>query len=123
MLPIWSKVHLEDLLVICQSTSTPWNLTCKNVVSKFRSVSRTTAIFSALRPIPGQLLNSKLPEVGFDTYLDSPFLAFRLGCPDFTYPPANATPKSGASRSLFYPEEAINGSHPRFKSVLDFGII
>nr|CDS33987.1 glutamate cysteine ligase catalytic subunit [Hymenolepis microstoma] len=39
----------------------------------------------------------------------------RLGCPEFTFPPAKPTPLEGASHSLFYPEVAINGSLPRFK--------
>ncbi|KAL5112948.1 Glutamate--cysteine ligase catalytic subunit [Taenia crassiceps] len=39
----------------------------------------------------------------------------RLGCPDFTFPPARPTPTKGSSRSLFYPEEAINDSIPRFR--------
>ncbi|VDM33799.1 unnamed protein product [Hydatigera taeniaeformis] len=38
----------------------------------------------------------------------------RLGCPDFTFPPARPTPTKGASQSLFYPDEAINDSIPRF---------
>ncbi|XP_042213993.1 glutamate--cysteine ligase catalytic subunit-like isoform X1 [Homarus americanus] len=41
----------------------------------------------------------------------------RLGCPDFTYPPSRPDPNSGASRSLFFPEEAITQSHPRFKTL------
>ncbi|BHF59990.1 hypothetical protein SprV_0100295100 [Sparganum proliferum] len=41
----------------------------------------------------------------------------RLGCPNFTYPPAQSTPDTGASRSLFYPENAIFGAHPRFKTL------
>ncbi|XP_051159264.1 glutamate--cysteine ligase catalytic subunit [Leptopilina boulardi] len=41
----------------------------------------------------------------------------RLGSPDFTDPPAQPTPNSGASRSLFFPDEAIFGGHPRFKTL------
>ena len=41
----------------------------------------------------------------------------RLGCPDFTEPPAKPTPTSGASRSLFFPDEAIFPGHPRFKTL------
>uniref|UniRef100_A0A5K3FRA7 Glutamate--cysteine ligase n=1 Tax=Mesocestoides corti TaxID=53468 RepID=A0A5K3FRA7_MESCO len=41
----------------------------------------------------------------------------RLGCPNFTYPPASPTPTEGAAHSLFYPEEAINASHPRYKTL------
>ncbi|XP_063851071.1 glutamate--cysteine ligase catalytic subunit-like [Scylla paramamosain] len=41
----------------------------------------------------------------------------RLGCPDFTFPPTQADPTSGASRSLFFPEAAITQSHPRFKTL------
>ncbi len=44
---------------------------------------------------------------------------FRLGCPNFTYPPARATPDSAeaVSRSLFFPDAAIFPGHPRFKYV------
>lgn len=45
-------------------------------------------------------------------------ISLRLGCPNFTYPPAVATPKEGASRSLFYPNEAIFSAHPRYRYVL-----
>ncbi|KRZ54088.1 Glutamate--cysteine ligase [Trichinella nativa] len=38
----------------------------------------------------------------------------RLGCPNFTYPSTEATPQSGYSRSLFFPDEAIFTGHPRF---------
>ncbi|XP_058798275.1 glutamate--cysteine ligase catalytic subunit [Phymastichus coffea] len=41
----------------------------------------------------------------------------RLGAPDFTDPPAAPNPKSGASRSLFFPDEAIFSGHPRFKTL------
>ncbi|XP_063979497.1 glutamate--cysteine ligase catalytic subunit [Diachasmimorpha longicaudata] len=41
----------------------------------------------------------------------------RLGCPDFTDPPTKATPDSGASKSLFLPDEAIFPGHPRFKTL------
>ncbi|XP_015119215.1 glutamate--cysteine ligase catalytic subunit [Diachasma alloeum] len=41
----------------------------------------------------------------------------RLGCPDSTDPPAKPTPDSGASRSLFFPDEAIFPGHPRFKTL------
>ncbi|XP_046544356.1 glutamate--cysteine ligase catalytic subunit-like [Haliotis rubra] len=41
----------------------------------------------------------------------------RLGCPNFTVPTYEPTPTSGASRSLFFPDEAINSGHPRFKTL------
>ncbi|VDP99505.1 unnamed protein product [Trichobilharzia regenti] len=41
----------------------------------------------------------------------------RLGCDDFCYPAASPTPDSGVSRSLFYPDAAINQGHPRFKTL------
>lgn len=41
----------------------------------------------------------------------------RLGSKDFTDPPAKPTPSSGASRSLFFPDEAIFPGHPRFKTL------
>nr|CAD7595628.1 unnamed protein product [Timema genevievae] len=41
----------------------------------------------------------------------------RLGAPGFTDPPAVPTPNSGASRSLFFPDEAIFPGHPRFKTL------
>ncbi|XP_071531560.1 glutamate--cysteine ligase catalytic subunit isoform X4 [Panulirus ornatus] len=41
----------------------------------------------------------------------------RLGCDDFTYPPAQPDPVSGCSRSLFFPDAAITQGHPRFKTL------
>lgn len=41
----------------------------------------------------------------------------RLGCLNFTDPPAAPTPQSGASRSLFFPDEAIFQGHPRFRTL------
>ncbi|CAH8498948.1 unnamed protein product [Heterobilharzia americana] len=41
----------------------------------------------------------------------------RLGCEEFCYPAANPTPDSGVSRSLFFPDAAINQGHPRFKTL------
>ncbi|ELU13874.1 hypothetical protein CAPTEDRAFT_24669, partial [Capitella teleta] len=41
----------------------------------------------------------------------------RLGCPPFTEPPAFPTPNEGAARSLFFPDEATFGGHPRFKTL------
>ncbi|XP_043496874.1 glutamate--cysteine ligase catalytic subunit [Polistes fuscatus] len=41
----------------------------------------------------------------------------RLGASDFTDPPAVPTPNAGASRSLFFPDEAIFPGHPRFKTL------
>ncbi|XP_012264926.1 glutamate--cysteine ligase catalytic subunit [Athalia rosae] len=41
----------------------------------------------------------------------------RLGAPDFTDPPTKPTPTSGASHSLFFPDEAIFPGHPRFKTL------
>ncbi|XP_058825753.1 glutamate--cysteine ligase [Topomyia yanbarensis] len=43
----------------------------------------------------------------------------RLGCPDFTYPPAKPTPEdeTSSARSLFFPDEAIFPGHPRFKTL------
>ncbi|XP_029635280.1 glutamate--cysteine ligase catalytic subunit [Octopus sinensis] len=42
----------------------------------------------------------------------------RVGCSNFTYPSykPNPTP-SGCSSSLFFPDEAIHSSHPRFKTL------
>ncbi|XP_023017496.2 glutamate--cysteine ligase [Leptinotarsa decemlineata] len=40
----------------------------------------------------------------------------RLGCEDFTYPPTKVTTDRGITRSLFYPDEAINQVHPRWKN-------
>lgn len=39
----------------------------------------------------------------------------RLGCPDFTDPHKDPNPVSGVSGSIFFPDEAIFGGHPRFK--------
>ncbi|XP_047371135.1 glutamate--cysteine ligase isoform X2 [Vespa velutina] len=41
----------------------------------------------------------------------------RLGASDFTDPPVVPTPSAGASRSLFFPDEAIYPGHPRFKTL------
>nr|XP_012149230.1 PREDICTED: glutamate--cysteine ligase catalytic subunit isoform X2 [Megachile rotundata] len=41
----------------------------------------------------------------------------RTGAPDFTDPPTKPTPDSGASKSLFFPDEAIYPGHPRFKTL------
>ncbi|XP_014214548.1 glutamate--cysteine ligase catalytic subunit isoform X1 [Copidosoma floridanum] len=41
----------------------------------------------------------------------------RLGAPNFTDPPAVPNPQSGASKSLFFPDEAIFLGHPRFKTL------
>ncbi|GFR19188.1 glutamate--cysteine ligase catalytic subunit [Trichonephila clavata] len=41
----------------------------------------------------------------------------RLGCPDFTFPPAKLNPKESALCSLFFPDEAVFGGHPRFKTL------
>ncbi|CAH1118764.1 unnamed protein product [Phaedon cochleariae] len=40
----------------------------------------------------------------------------RLGCENFTDPPYKPTPSVGVSGSLFYPDEAINQVHPRWKN-------
>lgn len=42
----------------------------------------------------------------------------RLGCPDFTYPTYHPKPETSASGSLFFPDEAIFGGHPRFKTLV-----
>ncbi|GJQ86461.1 hypothetical protein Trydic_g10368 [Trypoxylus dichotomus] len=41
----------------------------------------------------------------------------RLGCEDFSDPPYTPTPNEGATRSLFFPDEAIFPGHPRFKTL------
>lgn len=45
------------------------------------------------------------------------FICYRIGAPDFTDPPTTPTPETGASRSLFFPDEAIYPGHPRFKTL------
>ncbi|XP_046839133.1 glutamate--cysteine ligase catalytic subunit-like isoform X3 [Xenia sp. Carnegie-2017] len=40
----------------------------------------------------------------------------RIGCPQFTFPCEVPTPTSGASNSLFFPDQAIN-RHPRFSTL------
>lgn len=42
----------------------------------------------------------------------------RLGCPSFTYPTYYPKPETSASGSLFFPDEAIYGGHPRFKTLV-----
>jgi len=41
----------------------------------------------------------------------------RLGCSDFSLPKSKPDTKSSVSRSLFFPDEAITQSHPRFKTL------
>lgn len=41
----------------------------------------------------------------------------RLGCTDFTVPPSKPTPNEGVSRSIFFPDDATFGGHPRFKTL------
>lgn len=41
----------------------------------------------------------------------------QLGCKDFCSPPALPDPLSSASRSLFFPDEAIFLAHPRFRTL------
>lgn len=42
----------------------------------------------------------------------------RLGCPGFTQPVYQPQPRTSASGSLFFPDEAIYGGHPRFKTLV-----
>lgn len=42
----------------------------------------------------------------------------RLGCPQFTHPIYEPQPRTSASGSLFFPDEAIFGGHPRFKTLV-----
>ena len=42
----------------------------------------------------------------------------RLGCPNFTHPLYHPKPETSASGSLFFPDEAIYGGHPRFKTLV-----
>ncbi|KAK2533970.1 Gclc [Columba guinea] len=49
--------------------------------------------------------------------LDLIVVSYRLGCPGFTLPEHKPTPvEGGASKSLFFPDEAIN-KHPRFSTL------
>lgn len=41
----------------------------------------------------------------------------RLGCGNFTFPNAETDPKKSALRSLFFPDAAVYGGHPRFKTL------
>lgn len=41
----------------------------------------------------------------------------RLGCPNFTYPVFNPKPETGASGSVFLPDEVIFNGHPRFRTL------
>lgn len=41
----------------------------------------------------------------------------RMGCDDFTWPPAHPDPENSVTGSLFWPDEAIFGGHPRFKTL------
>ncbi|XP_074656167.1 glutamate--cysteine ligase catalytic subunit-like isoform X2 [Tubulanus polymorphus] len=64
------------------------------------------------REAVSRLLDSETGEIALS------LTAFpRIGCVNFTYPHCRATPQSGPSRSLFFPTEAINMSHPRFQTL------
>lgn len=43
----------------------------------------------------------------------------RLGCPKFSYPSYDVRPEDPqcAAQSLYFPDEAIFGGHPRFKTL------
>lgn len=41
----------------------------------------------------------------------------RLGCKGFCTPEAKPDPVNSASRSLFFPDEAIYPAHPRFRTL------
>nr|XP_022918914.1 glutamate--cysteine ligase [Onthophagus taurus] len=41
----------------------------------------------------------------------------RLGCDNFTDPPSKPTPNAGATRSLFFPDDAVFPGHPRFATL------
>lgn len=41
----------------------------------------------------------------------------RLGCPGFTHPEVAPAPDGGISNSLFFPDQAMNNSHPRFATL------
>lgn len=41
----------------------------------------------------------------------------RLGCEEFCTPEAKPDPVNSASRSLFFPDEAIYPAHPRFRTL------
>lgn len=45
------------------------------------------------------------------------YFCYRVGAPDFTDPPTHPTYDTGASKSLFFPDEAIYPGHPRFKTL------
>jgi len=50
-------------------------------------------------------------------FINFVILRCRVGAPDFTDPPSQPTPDTGASRSLFFPDDAIYPGHPRFKTL------
>lgn len=69
-------------------------------------------------------LNMRLRREEMKRFLTEPgetvqsIVAFpRLGCPDFTFPNFKPTPNKGFSCSLFYPDQAVRQSVPRFGSV------
>lgn len=55
--------------------------------------------------------------LGEDSFALSLTMFPRLGCPPFTEPPAMPTPNAGAAQSLFFPDEATFGGHPRFRTL------
>ncbi|KAF7271477.1 glutamate--cysteine ligase [Rhynchophorus ferrugineus] len=42
----------------------------------------------------------------------------RLGCVNFTEPPSKVTPNEGGTKSLFFPDAAVFGGHPRFMNLV-----
>ncbi|KAG9509669.1 Glutamate--cysteine ligase catalytic subunit [Fragariocoptes setiger] len=56
--------------------------------------------------------------LGPDEYVMSVTSFPRLGCPGFTFPHCDPKPKTSLSGSLFFPDEAIYGGHPRFKTIV-----
>lgn len=66
-------------------------------------------------PEKGQHCTCELLIFGDTFYLFSSSICCRLGCPGFTLPEFKPSPvEGGASKSLFFPDEAIN-KHPRFR--------
>lgn len=63
-----------------------------------------------------KLRRQQLTEVlkGTNTFPLSITVFPRLGCPSFTEPQFEPRPDSSASRSLFYPDEAVWTGHPRY---------
>ncbi|XP_024943932.1 glutamate--cysteine ligase catalytic subunit isoform X2 [Cephus cinctus] len=97
-------INLYKILRDRQGDVLKWGDEVEYILVKFDDDKKTAKVSLRAEEILG-VLNAKEHE--------NP----TLGVLDFTDPPTKPTPNSGATRSLFFPDEAIYQGHPRFKSL------